>query len=65
MYTIINLKSEVLIDRSQIANPYLRLLVTVLGREIAPGSAWVAVRKSVVLNSEMLARLIVRPIIAS
>lgn len=43
MNAIINLGSEVLVDRSRIPNPYLRLLLTVLGEELIEGSPWVAV----------------------
>jgi hypothetical protein len=48
MNTIIDLRSEVLIDRSQIRNPYLRLLLTAVGQELAKGSPWVAVDKRTV-----------------
>ena len=45
MNTIIDLSSELLIDRSRVRNPYLRLLLTVLGQELVKGSPWVAVNK--------------------
>ena len=45
LQTIIELNSELLIDRSRIRDPYLRLLLTVIGEELAQGSAWVAVTK--------------------
>jgi hypothetical protein len=47
MNTIIDLGSEMLIDRSQVHNPYLRLLLAALGQEIVRGSPWVAVNKEV------------------
>jgi hypothetical protein len=43
--TIIDLSSELLIDRSGIRDPYLRLLLTAIGQELARGSPWVAVNK--------------------
>jgi hypothetical protein len=45
MNTMIDLNSELLIDRSRVRNPYLRLLLTALGQELAKGSPWVAVNK--------------------
>jgi hypothetical protein len=65
MDTIIDLTSEVLIDRSQIHNPYLRLLLAAFGHELAKGSAWVVVSKDVASRYEFLGQLILRPIIAS
>jgi hypothetical protein len=61
MNTIIDLASEVLIDRSQVQNPYLRLLLTSLGREVAKGSAWVAINKRVASHYDVLSRLILKP----
>jgi hypothetical protein len=58
MNAVIDLSSEVLIDRSRIRNPYLRLLLTALGQELAKGSAWVAVDKQVVAREESLLQLI-------
>jgi hypothetical protein len=45
MNAVIDLSSELLIDRSQIRDPYLRLFVTAIGQELARGSPWVAVNK--------------------
>ncbi|MEA2707450.1 MAG: hypothetical protein QOF78_51 [Phycisphaerales bacterium] len=47
MTTILDLSSELLIDRSKIRDPYLRLLLTAIGEEFVGGSAWVAVNKRV------------------
>jgi hypothetical protein len=47
MSAIVDLKSELLIDRSRIANPYLQLLLAALGKELVKGSAWVAINKKV------------------
>jgi hypothetical protein len=47
MNTIIDLNSELLVDRSRIRNPYLRLLLTAIGEELAEGSPWVAVNKKI------------------
>ncbi len=45
MSAIVDLKSELLIDRSRIGNPYLQLLLAALGEELVKGSAWVAINK--------------------
>jgi hypothetical protein len=58
MNAIIDLSSEVLIDRSRVGNPYLRLLLTAIGQELAKGSAWVAVDKRVAAKEESLLQLI-------
>jgi hypothetical protein len=47
MKSIIDLRSELLFDRSRVATPYLRLLVTAIGRELARNSPWVSVNKRV------------------
>jgi hypothetical protein len=47
MNTIIDLQSELLIDRSRIRDAHLRLLLTAVGRELVKGSAWVAVSKEI------------------
>ena len=59
MSAIIDLKSELLVDRSQIGNPYLQLLVAVLGKELVKGSAWVAINKKVASEFELLSPFIV------
>ena len=59
MSAIIDLKSELLIDQSRIENPYLRLLVAVLGKELIKGSAWVAINKKVASQFELLSPFIV------
>ena len=43
MKSIIDLGSELLFDRSRVASPYVRLLVTAIGQELARGSPWVSV----------------------
>ena len=45
MNAIIDLGSELLIDRSRVRNPYVRLLLAAIGQELAKGSPWVAVHK--------------------
>lgn len=45
MKSIIDLGSELLFDRSRVASPYVRLLVTAIGQELARGSPWVSVSK--------------------
>jgi hypothetical protein len=47
MKSIIDLGSEVLFDRSEVDSPSVRLLVTAIGQELAPGSPWVSVNKRV------------------
>ena len=47
MTTMIDLNSELLIDRSRIQDPYLRLFLTATGEELAQGSAWVVVDKKI------------------
>ena len=58
MDAIIDLNSELLIDRSQISDPYARLLLTALGEELATGSAWVAVSKQIAFEYPLSAGLL-------
>ena len=58
MNTIIDLSSEVLIDRSQVRSPYLRLLLTAIGQELAMGSPWIAIEKEVAGRYEPLIALL-------
>ena len=58
MNTIIDLNSEVLIDRSEIRDPYLRLLLTALGQELAKGSPWIAVNKKIATEDDLLVQLV-------
>ena len=58
MCTMIDLSSEVLIDRSHVRDPYVRLLLAALGRELVRGSAWVALDKTVASNYEPLLPLV-------
>ena len=45
MNAIIDLGSEVLLDRSLIRDPYMRLIVALIGRNLVDGSPWVVVDK--------------------
>jgi hypothetical protein len=45
MSPIIDLGSELLVDRSTIRDPYTRLLATALGETLARGSPWVVLDK--------------------
>lgn len=45
MNTVIDLGSELLVDRSSACDPYLRLIVDALGKPVLDKSAWVAVSK--------------------
>jgi hypothetical protein len=58
MKSIIDLGSELLFDRSRVASPYLRLLVTAIGQELARGSPWVSVNKRVLAVYEIGVELI-------
>jgi hypothetical protein len=58
MNTIIYMSSELLVDRSRIRNPYLRLLLTAIGQELAKGSPWVAVNKKIATEYSPLGRLL-------
>jgi hypothetical protein len=58
MNAVIDLRSELLIDRSQFRDPYVRLLLTALGEEVANGSPWIAVDKRVASRYDPLLPLI-------
>jgi hypothetical protein len=60
MNTIIDLSSELLIDRSKIRNPYLRLLLTAIGEELARGSPWVAVNKKIASQYKVAGQPLIR-----
>jgi hypothetical protein len=62
MNAIIDLESEVLVDRSIVRNPHLRLLLTAFGQQLADGSPWVALDKKVAAADDLLVRLILRPL---
>ena len=61
MNTIIDLSTELLIDRSKIRNPYLRLLLTAIGEELARGSPWVAVNKKIASQYKLPGQLLIPP----
>ena len=54
MTTIIDLSSELLIDRSQVRDPYVRLLLAALGQQVAKGSPWIVLDKRVASAYEPL-----------
>ena len=58
MNAIIDLSSELLIDRSQVRNPYLRLLLTAIGEELVEGSPWIAINKRVASQDRFACQLI-------
>ncbi len=58
MNRIIDMNSEVLIDRSQVQNPYLQLLLAAVGQELAKGSPWVVVNKRIASRYEVLLEMI-------
>jgi hypothetical protein len=45
MNTVIDLRSELLIDRSTVSDPFLRLIARALGKAFIGGSYWVTVNK--------------------
>jgi len=49
MDAIIDLGSEVLLDRSLIRDPYMRLIMASIGRRLVDGSPWVVVDKQLSL----------------
>lgn len=53
MAKIIDLSTELLVDRSQLRNPYL-LLLTAIGQEVVKGSTWIALEKLVGAKYEPL-----------
>ena len=53
MKSIIDLGLELLFGRSRVASPYLRLLVTAIGQELARGSPWISVNKRVLAVYEI------------
>ena len=63
MYAIIDLCSELLVDRSRIRNPYLRLMLTAVGEELAKGSPWVSVDKTLASKFGLL-DLVIKPQVA-
>ena len=58
MKSIIDLGSELLFDRSRVASPYVRLLVTAIGQDLAQGSPWVSVNKRVLAIYDIGSELI-------
>ena len=63
MHAIIDLCSELLVDRSRIRNAYLRLMLTAIGHELARGSPWVAVNKQLASEHRLLG-LLMKPQVA-
>jgi hypothetical protein len=59
MTTIIDLSSELLIDRSQIRDPHVRLLLAALGQELVRGSPWIVLHKTVASAHEALLPFII------
>lgn len=57
MYEIIDLKSELLVDRSRVKSPHVRLLLAVIGEPVVQGSPWVAVDKQIACRWNVLNEL--------
>lgn len=53
MKAIIDLDSELIVDRSRVCDPYLQLLLTAIGQNLVKGSPWVAISKKVVAEYEL------------
>ena len=53
MKAIVDLDSELIVDRSRVGDPYLRLLLAAIGQQVARGSPWVAVNKKVAAAYEL------------
>jgi hypothetical protein len=60
MHAIIDLSSELLIDRSRVADPYLRLFLTAVGEQLAKGSPWIAVDKEIASRHGVAGRFFLR-----
>jgi hypothetical protein len=45
MNAVIDMGSELLLDLSEVCDPYVRLLAAALGQTLAEGSPWVALDK--------------------
>jgi hypothetical protein len=56
MTAIIDIGPEVLIDRSRIRFPQLRLLLDAIGQPLVKGSAWVAVSKHLAQAYNLITR---------
>lgn len=52
--SIIDLGAEVIIDRSTIRNPYVRLIARALGAPIVSGSSWVFIEKELALQLSLV-----------
>jgi hypothetical protein len=55
---VIDLGPELLVDRTSVASPQLKLMLAAIGEQIAPGSAWVALDKRVAAVYPQLLRLL-------
>ena len=60
MTTIIGLSSEILIDRSQVREPYVRLLLSAIGQQLVKGSPWIVLDKRIASAYEPLLPFIAR-----
>lgn len=54
MKGIIDLGSEVLVDRSRVWFPQLGLLLDAIGQPLAQGSAWIAIDKQIAASYRLL-----------
>jgi hypothetical protein len=55
MENVIDLGSELLVDRSTVRDPNVRLLAAALGEALARGSPWVAIHKRMLARVTMSA----------
>jgi hypothetical protein len=54
MSPVIDLSSELLINRLAVREPFVRLLLASLGREVAKGSPWIVLDKTVAAAHDVL-----------
>jgi hypothetical protein len=54
MSPIIDLSSELLINRFAVREPYVRLLLSALGQEVKKGSPWIVLNKTVAAAHDVL-----------
>ena len=58
MQSVIDLGTELLVDRSRFSNPQLQLLLCAIGQPVAQGSQWIAVQKRVAAVYQLTAHFI-------
>jgi hypothetical protein len=54
MSPVIDLSSELLINRFAVREPYVRFLLSALGQEVAKGSPWIVLDKALAAAHDVL-----------